>query len=101
MSVLITLKVKGDTDKFRKALTDRADEFAKVSQSSRDAGAIHHRFGVGEGYILVVDEWETPEQFQKFFMDPKLQAFIGEIGGDTSSPPDMTITEAVESSDQF
>ncbi len=36
-------------------------------------GAIHHRFGVGDGFVLVVDEWETIEQFQQFFSNPELQ----------------------------
>jgi quinol monooxygenase YgiN len=51
--------------------------------------------------VLVVDEWETPQDFEKFFGDPDLQAFIGSIGGDTSAPPEMTITEAVSSADEF
>lgn len=101
MSVLITIKVGGDTDAFRKALTERSDEFQAISERSRTVGAIHHRFGVGDGYVLVVDEWESPQQFEAFFTDPKLQQFIGEVGGDTSTPPDITVTEAVVSADMF
>ena len=28
----------------------------------------------------MVDEWETAEQFQQFFSNPDLQAFIGSVG---------------------
>ena len=51
MSVLVIGKFQGDTAKFRQALTDRADEFAKITDGARSAGAIHHRFGIGDGFV--------------------------------------------------
>ncbi len=100
MSVLITAKFQGDTDAFRQALADRADEFVKVSESGRAAGAIHHRFAVGDGFVLVVDEWESFEHFQQFFANPELQAFIGSVGA-APAPPEITVAEAVASPDQY
>jgi RNA polymerase sigma factor (sigma-70 family) len=38
---------------------DRADEFAKITEMARAAGGIHHRFGIGDGFVVIVDEWET------------------------------------------
>ena len=101
MSVLLVGKVQGDLAKFRAALDERAEEFAGWAKKAQAAGSIHHRFGVGDGYVLIVDEWETAEQFEAFFGDPELQAFIAACGGDTSAPPDLTIVEAIESADQF
>jgi quinol monooxygenase YgiN len=102
MSVLVTVKMNGDTDAFVDAIKNRGDEFAAFGERARvESGAIHHRFGVGDGFVLVVDEWETAEQFETFFSDPKLQAFIATVGGDTSAPPDITVTEAIESADQY
>jgi hypothetical protein len=100
MSVLVIGKFQGDAGQFRQALTDRADEFAKIAEGSRSAGAIHHRFGIGDGFVVLVDEWETVEQFQQFFSNPELQAFIGSVGA-APAPPEITITEAVTSADQF
>jgi quinol monooxygenase YgiN len=100
MSVLVIGKFQGDTGKFRQALTDRADEFAKISDGALSAGAIHHRFGIGDGFVLIVDEWESVEQFQQFFSNPDLQAFIGSVGA-APAPPEITVSEAVASSDQF
>ena len=100
MSVLVIGKFQGDTAKFRQALTDRADEFAKITDASRSAGAIHHRFGIGDGFVVLVDEWESVEQFQQFFSNPDLQAFIGSVGA-APAPPEITVSEAVASSDQF
>jgi hypothetical protein len=100
VSVVIVGKFKGDTAKFRQALTDRADEFAKIGEGARTVGAMHHRFAVGDGYVLVIDEWESVEQFEKFFSDPDLQAFIGSVGA-APEPPELLIGEAVWSADQM
>ena len=100
MSVLVTIKVQGDTDAFQKALADRGNEFKQIGDRAQGVGAIHHRFGVGDGFVLVVDEWETAEQFQQFFGDPELQAFIGTVGG-SPAPPEITMTDAVSSADEF
>jgi hypothetical protein len=91
--------VQGDTGVFRQALVDRADEFAAIGERARGAGAIHHRFAIGDGFVVVVDEWETAEQFNAFFGDPQLQQFIGEIGA--AGPPEMLFAEAVSSPDEF
>lgn len=99
MSVLIVGKFQGDTAKFRQALVDRAAEFAEIADGARAAGAIHHRFGVGDGTVVIVDEWES-DHFQKFFGNPDLQAFIGSVGA-APAPPELIVTEAVSSPDQF
>jgi len=59
MSVLVTTKFSGDTAMFLKAVAERGDEFAKIADEAKGVGAIHHRFGVGDGFVLVVDEWES------------------------------------------
>jgi hypothetical protein len=100
MSVLVIGKFQGDTAKFRQAMADRAGEFTKITDRSRSEGAIHHRFGIGDGFVVIVDEWETVEQFQRFFSDPDLQAFIGSVGA-APAPPEITVAAAVASADQF
>ncbi len=100
MSVLVTGKFQGDTAKFRQSLTDRAGEFEKIAAAARAVGGIHHRYGIGDGFVLIIDEWQSVEQFQQFFSNPDLQAFIGTIGADPG-PPELTICEAVASPDQY
>ena len=100
MSVLVIGKFQGDTGKFRQALADRAAEFAKISDMARAAGGVHHRFGIGDGFVVIVDEWETAGQFQQFFSDPSLQEFIASVGA-APGPPEITIGEAVASPDQY
>lgn len=101
MSKLIIAMIEGDAEKFRQSLIDREDDYRRIAEQSRSAGALHHRFGVGDGNILVVDEWDTEEHFSEFFGRPELQQFIGEVGGDTSVAPEIMITEAITSPDQF
>ncbi len=81
MSVLIIAKFQADTAKFRQSLSERADEYAKISEESKAVGGLHHQFGIGDGYVLVVDEWDSVEHFQAFMANPDLQAFIGSVGG--------------------
>jgi quinol monooxygenase YgiN len=100
MSVLIVGKFTGDTAKFGQALADRASEFAEIGERARSEGGIHHRFGVGDGFIVVIDEWESADHFMKFFSDPNLQAFIGSVGADPG-PPEMIVAEALSSPDQY
>jgi quinol monooxygenase YgiN len=100
MSVLITVKIQGDTGAFRQALAERADEFIKLTDGSRTVGAIHHRFAVGDGFVLVVDEWDSFEHFEQFFSNPELQTFIASVGA-APQPPEITVGEAVASPDQF
>jgi len=100
MSVLVIGKFQGDTATFRQALADRGGELAGYAGLARAAGGIHHRFGVGDGFVLVVDEWESAEHFEKFFANPELQAFIGTLGA-APVPPELTVAEAVASADQY
>jgi hypothetical protein len=100
MSVLIIGKFQGDTATFRRALTERAGEFEKIADTARASGCLHHRFGVGDGCVVIVDEWETVEEFQQVFGNPELQAFIGSVGA-APAPPELTVTEAVASPDQY
>ena len=99
MSVLVITKVHGDTGTFRESLTSRADEYEKFGERAKAAGGLHHRFGVGDGFVVVLDEWETVEAFQQFMANPDLQAFIGSVGG--QSEPEVTVAEAVTSADQY
>jgi len=100
MSVLVVVKVSGNTDTFQKALADRADEFVAIRDRAIEKGAIHHRFGIGDGYVVAIDEWESAEGFQEFFGDPKMQEFVGSIGADPV-PPEITIGEAIPAPDEF
>jgi len=77
-----------------------SEVYEAFGQAGRAAGALHHRFAVGDGYVVVIDEWESMDHFEKFFSNPDLQGFIATIGADPG-PPEMLIGEAVSSPDEF
>jgi len=93
MTVLVQMRMDGDTEIFAKSLTERADEYRAIAEQAKAAGAVHH--------VLVDDEWVTEQAFHDFLTRPDLQQFISEVGGDVTQPPDVLITEAIESPDQF
>lgn len=100
MSVLINVKFQGNTARAQQTFRDRADQLAKFGEQGRSAGCLHHRFSVGDGFVLVTDEWESVGQFQKFMDNPELQAFIAESGANPE-PPEITITEPISTADEF
>ena len=100
MSVLVTMRVPGDTSQFRTFLATESDRLRKTREQAQTSGCVHHRFGVGDGFVLVVDEWESSEQVRGFFEGKnELAQLIRDAGG--QGAPDITFTEAVESPDQF
>ena len=99
MSVMIIGKIPGDTAVFKKVMTDREGELVGISEQARVAGAIHHRFGVGDGFVILVDEWESAQQFEQFFGRPDIQALVGEMGA--SGPPDIAVVEVITSPSDF
>ena len=101
MSVLVTVRVRGDVDQFRRVLKDEPERFREIAPEAKAAGAIHHRFGIGDGFVLAVDEWESAEAFQAFFQSSeKVAAIIRDAGG-SPEPPEIVITEAINSPDEF
>ena len=39
----------------------------EITEDTKSGGIIHHTFVAGEAELVVIDEWETAEQFQSFF----------------------------------
>jgi hypothetical protein len=100
MSVLVTVRVAGDTDRFRNFIANEGDRLRPIGEQARTVGCLHHRFSVGDGFVLVVDQWESAQQFQQFFeSNEEIPVIIRDSGG--QGEPEVTIAEAVETPDQF
>jgi hypothetical protein len=63
------LRIPLEAAGLEKAAQENQDLITGISDRARGRGAIHHAFYEGDGEVLVVDEWESPEQFQSFFED--------------------------------
>jgi hypothetical protein len=99
MSVLVTMRVKGDTAQFRRVLETETERLQALAARARDAGCIHHRFAVGDGFVMAVDEWGTAEAFQSFITSPEIAEAMSDMGA--QGEPEVDIGEAVDSPDQF
>ena len=93
------MKVRADTEQFRRFLIDEPERLRVFARSAHAAGALHHRFGVGDGYFIVVDEWESIESFEKFMSRDEIADVLRGIGA--QSAPEIDVTEVIESPDQL
>jgi hypothetical protein len=100
MSVIVFVRVPVDPANLEKVWSERAADFQAVSADSRAQGALHHRWAFGDGFVMVIDEWQDAASFQKFFSEqqtiPQLLAAAGAQG-----PPEITIMETAKGPDEF
>jgi hypothetical protein len=100
MAVLVVGKMAADPANVRKLWADRKADMEQVAKEAQAAGALHHRWGFGDGYVVILDEWPDAESFQKFFSSNEtIPTFMQEAG--VQGPPEFTIVEAVEGPDHF
>src|SRR6202044_3372957 len=67
----------------------------EITEDTKSAGILHHRFVAGAAELVVIDEWETAEQFQGFFEgNPKVQKVTELIG--VTGPPAVAIYKGFE-----
>jgi hypothetical protein len=96
MSVVVTIRIAvSDVAKAIEGLHESAVFFEEIAASTRDAGMIHHRFVSGDGELLVIDEWETAEQFQSFFEgNPKVAEVMASIG--MTGAPEISVYGSID-----
>ena len=92
MGTLVVMTVPGDTAQFEAFMAANGDRVAELSEKAKAAGCISHRFAVGDGHVVGVDEWESAEKFQAFMSSPDIQAVMGEMGA--QGEPQVTIANA-------
>lgn len=80
MSVLVVMTVPGDTEQFESFIAANKELVEELSEKARAGGCTAHKFAVGDGQVIVVDEWGTAEQFQAFIGAPELQQVMGQMG---------------------
>lgn len=95
MSVLVTMRAQvADPTGFRDLVQQRSDELEAIAEDAKGKGCLSHRFGVGEDCFLVLDEWESAEQFQSFFEGNAEAAQLMQAAG-LQGEPQITIVEAI------
>jgi heme-degrading monooxygenase HmoA len=84
-----------DVEKAIAGLQSNAALLEEITEDTKAGGLIHHTFVAGEGELLVIDEWDTAEQFQSFFEGNVKVAKVMESVGVTG-PPAIAIYNEVD-----
>jgi hypothetical protein len=85
------MTVAGDTEQFESFMAANTKRVEELSDRAKAAGCLRHRFAVGDGQVIVVDEWETAEAFNSFISSPDIQSVMGEMGA--RGEPVVTIAD--------
>jgi len=100
MSVIVTLRAKGDVAAFERYASEHGDQLLRITEDAKKRGAKHHLFAAGDGEIVVIDEWPNPEAFQGFFTShreiPEVMAAAGVQG-----QPEITFARKIDTVDEF
>jgi hypothetical protein len=102
MSYIVMLKMPGITrEAFERVANDNADAMKGISDRSKEAGAIRHTFAEGDEGMVVIDEWDDPANFQRFFESE--QESIGPLmqQAGATGEPEWHFYEKVDSPDAF
>jgi quinol monooxygenase YgiN len=91
VSVLIVMRVPGDTAQFEAFMAANHELVEGLTDKAKAGGCLAHLFAVGDSEIIVVDEWETAEQFQTFISSPEIQQVMGQMGA--QGEPQVTVAD--------
>ena len=102
MSVIMMLRAKADPERVREVINSDPSRIEAINARAKELGAIHHRFvgNVDGGEVIVLDEWESPDGFQRFFeASPEIPQMMQEIG--VTSEPEITFWRELDTIDKF
>jgi heme-degrading monooxygenase HmoA len=102
MSVFMMLRVKADAARLQEVINNDEARVQAINSRAKGLGAIHHQFlaGADGSEIIVLDEWESPEAFQKFFeSSPEIPQIMQEVG--VTSEPEITSWHVLDTVDRF
>jgi heme-degrading monooxygenase HmoA len=96
------LRVKADPKRLQEVIDADEARWRAINSRAKELGAIHHRFlGSADGTeIVVLDEWESPEAFQKFFeSSPEIPTIMAEAG--VTAEPAVAFWHELDTADKF
>jgi hypothetical protein len=101
MSVIMTLRAKGDPQALERRAAENPDQIRAIADRAKEHGLIAHRFyGSDDGQLMVIDEWPDPQSFQAFFeeMRSEIDPLMSEAG--VTSEPEVTFWRKLETHDE-
>ena len=100
MSVLVTLRVRGEVEKLERLAAGDPGLFRGVRDRAVERGVISHCFWTNGDEVLVVDEWPDEESFAGFFdTTPEIQQIMQLAG--TTAAPEITFWRRAQTRDEI
>ena len=102
MSVIVTLRMKGDARTLEQVAKGNPERMDRIVGRAKELGLIAHRFyGSDDGHLMVVDEWPDAESFQRFFseMESEIGPFMGEAG--LTEQPEVVFWRKLDTGDAY
>jgi heme-degrading monooxygenase HmoA len=98
MSVLVTLRIKGDPTKLERFVAENPGRLESTAETGKRHGVISHHFYGNGSEIIVVDEWPSEDSFHAFFAaSPEIRGYMDTVGATT--PPEVTFWRKLETHD--
>jgi heme-degrading monooxygenase HmoA len=98
MSVLMTLRIKGDATKLERFVSESPGRLESTAERGKRHGLISHRFYGNDSEIIAVDEWPSEDAFHAFFAaSPEIKGYFETAG--VTSPPEVTFWHKLETHD--
>ncbi len=94
--MIMRARVEGDPKELPQRYTNDPDVAALI-EGGLPEGLLRHRTFATDSELIVVDEWERPEQFQAWIDKPELQRIIGKLG---LGKPDAIFAEQLTMGDE-
>ena len=100
MSVYMSLRVKADAEKLEKFAKENPDVLRGITDNAKQLGCIHHTFAAENGDVIVMDEWESKDGFEKFFNgNQDVERVMRDMG--VQSEPEIHFYRPLDTGDQF
>ncbi len=103
MSVMISLRMKGDPDRFEELVGNDPERLTRISNQAREAGCTAHAFyaNAAGGELLVVDEWPDAESFMGFFEGTmhEIGPLMADVG--VTEPPTPIVWRQLDTPDRI
>jgi hypothetical protein len=101
MSVIMTLRAKGDPQELERRAAGNPSGMRAIADKALEHGLIAHRFyGSDDGQIMVVDEWPDPQSFQRFFEATRseIEPMMAEAG--VTQEPEVVFWRKLDTHDE-
>jgi quinol monooxygenase YgiN len=100
VSVYMSLRVKADPNKLEQYAQENREFMQGIADRAKGLGCLHHTFASEDGDVIVMDEWESREAFEKFFNDAEdVRQVMQEMG--VQSEPEIHYYKKLNTGDEF